>query len=313
MNLSVLTHDRFRSSLIFILLSIAVLSPLVLFGKERSLYVDRDNKGLQDGSFNHPYRTIEKALKQVKHSTVIYIAKGTYEENITLPKNVKLIGRKNIGDVVIKSKSVYRPTITMKDDSEINKITVVGGSHGVWVNKHAEARVVRCLIRDSHGDGIHVAPGTRSKTEEVYIDRSTIRDHERAGVYSESRSIVLLQSDIRNNHDGINFSKGVKAWLADSFINDNHGSGANIVLDGANFWSKNTSFRRNEREGVEINAFRESGVVHFERTKFVSNGRFGVAKVARSARAKFSQFVLERPMFEGNKFGTTSPWLRVGY
>lgn len=302
---------RWRQTLLATALLTLILGPAVVFGGAKSIYVDKDNKGTQDGSFDHPYRTISKALKRAKGSTVVYVARGTYKENITLPKDVKLIGGKNTDDVVIKADNPDQPTIVMKDDTEINKITVVGGRHGIRVLEHAEAKIIRSVVKGSRRDGIHIDRGTRDKKEQVIIEKSAIKNNRMAGIFSEKRKLIVTDTDITGNSDGVDLVANVNAWFADNRILENRGSGFKLTMDGAKFWSKNNSIRRNGREGVEVNSYGGAGEIGFKKAAFVDNGRYAVARVARSSHSNFKGLFLEKNRSLGNRLGSVSAVLRV--
>jgi len=305
------TALQWKNSLLAAALFALILGPVVVLGGSKSIYVDEDNKGTQDGSYDHPYRTISKALKHAKGSTVVYVAKGTYKENITLPKDVKLVGGKNADDVIIKADNPDQPTIVMKDDTEVNKITVVGGRHGIRVLEHAEARIVRSVVKGSTRDGVHIDKGSRDKKEQVVIEKSVIKNNRMAGIFSEKRHLIVTNTDITGNGDGVDLVAEVKAWFADSRILENRGSGFKLTLDGASFWSKNNSIRRNGREGVEVNSYGSAGSIGFKKAAFVDNGRYAIARIARSGDGDFRGLVLDTNRYEGNLRGSISPVLRI--
>ncbi|TXH07258.1 MAG: DUF1565 domain-containing protein [Candidatus Moraniibacteriota bacterium] len=305
------TALQWKNSLLAAALFALILGPVVVLGGSKSIYVDEDNKGTQDGSYDHPYRTISKALKHAKGSTVVYVAKGTYKENITLPKDVKLVGGKNADDVIIKADNPDQPTIVMKDDTEVNKITVVGGRHGIRVLEHAEARIVRSVVKGSTRDGVHIDKGSRDKKEQVVIEKSVIKNNRMAGIFSEKRHLIVTSTDITGNGDGVDLVAEVKAWFADSRILENRGSGFKLTLDGASFWSKNNSIRRNGREGVEVNSYGSAGSIGFKKAAFVDNGRYAIARIARSGDGDFRGLVLDTNRYEGNLRGSISPVLRI--
>lgn len=292
----------------------AIFGPALVTGGSKSLYVDEDNKGKEDGSRDHPYRTISKALKNAKGGTNVFVAKGKYRENITIPSDVKVIGGKDNDDVVIEADNRSQPTVVMKDDTELNKITVVGGRHGIRVLDHDSAKIVRVVVKNSSRDGIHIENGTRERKQQVLIDRSVIKNNRMAGIFSEKRWVIILDSDITGNADGVDFTGGVKAWFEDNRINDNQGSGIKAVLDEASIWSKNNSIRRNGREGIEINAYGAAGQIGFKKAAVIDNGRYGIARVARTPDGfkALGGVILENNRLEGNARGALSPLLR-GY
>lgn len=285
-----------------------MLGPVWVLGGSKDIYVDRDNKGKEDGSRDHPYRSIDKAFKKAKKGSNVFVAKGRYKTNITIPKNVRVIGGKSTSDVVIEGDN-DKPTVTMKDDSEIKKITIKGGRHGIRVEDEAEAKIIEVVIKDSVRDGIHIDRGSLEKKDAVFIEKTEIKDNRLAGIFSEKRQVTVLNTDILRNGDGVDFTSGVKAWFKDTRINDNRGSGLKLVLDGAAFWSRDLSVRRNGREGVEVNAYGGVGNIGFKETTFIDNGRYGVAKVARGGKVETllnKHIFLEKTRIEGNRSGSVS-------
>lgn len=284
-----------------------MLGPVFAWGKADSIFVDKDNKGSEDGSRNHPYRSIDKALKKAGKGDTVFVGKGRYKTNITIPKDVRLVGGKSKSDVVIEGDD-DKPTVTMKEDSEIQKVTIKGGRHGIRVEDGADARVVEVVIKDSVRDGIHIDRGTTDKKDEVFIEKTEIKDNRLAGIFSEKRSVIVMDSEIVRNGDGLDFTAGVKAWVKDTKLTDNRGSGLKLTLDGAKFWSRDLSIRRNGREGVEVNSYGGLGDIGFKKTKIMHNGRYGIAKVARGrgAESALNRVYLDETHLEGNRLGSVS-------
>lgn len=298
-------------------LTVLIAAPVIVFGGAKQVYVDKDASGSEDGSANHPYKSIEKALKKAKGGTEVHIAKGTYKENITIPKDVKLFGKKkDIGSVVIKGDN-DEPTVTMKDDTELNFLTIEGGRHGIRVTENAKAKIYKVNIKKSHRDGIHLDSAPRDKKHRALIDSVEIRDNAKAGIFSEKRDVVIINSNIHHNgSDGIDLAMGMEAWIDGNRINDNKGSGLKTVLDGASVWTKNNSIRRNGREGVEVNAYGAAGNVGLKKADLIDNGRYGIARVARTAAGykTFGGIILgtgtNDNRIESNRIGGTSLVLR---
>lgn len=294
-------------SLLVIGLFSLMLGPSLVFGDSKEIFVDKDNKGSEDGSRNHPYHSIDKALKKAKKGDNVFVGKGRYKTNVTIPKGVALIGGKHMDDVIIEGDN-DKPTVTMKEDSEIKQLTIKGGRHGIRVEDEARAKVIEVIIKDSVRDGIHIDRGTTAKKDEVFIEKTEIRDNRLAGVFSEKRSVVILDSDIVRNGDGLDFTAGVKAWVKDTRINDNRGSGLKLTMDGAAFWSRDLSIRRNGREGVEINAYGGAGNIGFKKSKIFNNNRYGIAKVVRGQGGEqtLNNVFLDQTELQGNRVGSVS-------
>lgn len=280
------SRNFWLSKEVFMGLAVALIVavPVVVFGSSKVVFVDKDASGSEEGTSAHPYHSISEALDHAKEGTEVSVAKGTYKENITIPKGVKLIGKKkDRGAVVIKAKNDSRPTITMKHQSELDHLTVDGGRHGVRILEDSKAVIYDVVVKKSNRDGIHIDSAPLNKKYQIYIGKTEVKNNDRTGVYAEKRNIVIEESNILSNKsDGIDFAAGTKAWLAGNHFNDNDGSGAKLTLDGANIWSKKNGFRNNKREGVEVNSYGAPGTIGFKKATLFKNGRYGIARIART-------------------------------
>ncbi len=302
-------------SALFVLL---VTVPVVAFGKNKTIFVDKDAKGSEDGTANHPYHSIDQALKKAKSGTEVQVAKGHYKENITIPQNVKVLGRKkDRGDVVIVADNNDKPAVEMKHDSELDHVTIDGGRNGIRIDDGAKALVYDVEVKNSDRDGIFIEGAPRDKKYQAIIDKTEVRDSDRAGIYSERRFVVLMNSNIHDNDsDGIDFEKGTKAWIADTDIKTNHGSGAKFVIDDSSVTLKNDSLSNNKREGLEVSSYGANGYIALKKSSLLDNNRFGLAKVARNAQAQrsFGALVVDSGInvnrIERNTLGTISAVIR---
>lgn len=299
-------------------LTVFIVVPAVVFGGNKQIYVDKDAKGSEEGTANHPYHSISKALKNAQSGTNVNVAKGTYRENITIPKGVALVGKKkDIGDVVIKADNEEKPAVTMKHQTEINFVTISGGRHGVRVLEDAKVKLYKINIKNSDRDGIHIDAAPRDKKHRALLDSVEIQGSKRAGIFSEKRDIVVINSDIHNNGtDGIDLALGMKGWFEGNRINNNSGSGMKVVIDGSSVWTKSNSIRNNKREGVEVNAYGAAGNFGLKKASLIGNSRYGIARVARTTAGmkSFASIILGTGVndnrIESNGVGGTSPVLR---
>lgn len=273
-----------REVLAGLALAVLLVVPVFVFGGADEIFVDKDAKGEEKGTESKPFHTVSEALKKADSGTIVRVKNGTYKENITIPKGVDVVSDSAKREkVIIESDNDDKPTVTMKNNTAIKHITIKGGRHGVKVLEDAKVHIFDAVIKDSDRDGIHIESGPRNKKHRILIDESTIKNNDRAGIFSEKRYIVLLDSEIENNgSDGIDFAAGVEAWLEDNRFGDNRGSGAKLVLDGSSIFGKKNGFRNNKREGLEVSAFGAAGTIEIKRSAFVGNNRYGMARVGRT-------------------------------
>ncbi len=268
-----------KGLLIILLLSL----PMWTFSSHKNdLYVDVKASSQQDGSSSHPYKTIKQAIKKGDRKTEIHVAKGVYEENITLKKGMELLGEDK-DNTVIKAKKSSQSTVTMEDDSKIDGFTIKRGKRGVLIKKSAKVSIIDCIIKYNKRDGIFIQGGDTKKSHQVVISESEVRDNGQAGIYSTgARRIVIMNSEIHNNKsDGVDLAQGTSAWIAKNKIKNNKGSGFKLVIDNSNIWTKDNSIRKNKREGMEISFGGKVGRINIAKTKIVNNGLYGIVKIQK--------------------------------
>jgi hypothetical protein len=55
---------------------VLIAVPAIVFGGSKQVYVDKNANGSEDGSYDHPYHSLGRALNHAKEGTDIRIAKG---------------------------------------------------------------------------------------------------------------------------------------------------------------------------------------------------------------------------------------------
>ena len=280
--------DQKNKAIIVTVLLMLVLPILAFSSSKSDIYVAVDASGNQDGSKSHPYKTINQALAVAKEGSEIHVAKGEYKENIEIKRDVDILGEDK-DDVIIKAKDDDDAVVVMYDKSKINKVTIKGGKNGIFVQGHAKASIIKCVIKDNDRNGIEIEGEDRTEKNIVSISENEIKNNGKAGIYSETRRLSIVDNNIHNNKgDGIDVSnKKSIAWISGNKIEDNKKSGMKLTIDGSEIWTKGNKIKNNKREGIEVSFFGEAGRVDIAKTTIEKNDRFGVARVQR-----FGNYVL---------------------
>lgn len=314
--MSIFRSRRFQEvSGSILILAIFIVPVFVWAGSTKKVYVDDSVTGTQDGSQQHPYKTITQALDRVNDDDEVHVAAGVYEENIEIPYSVKLFGADE-DTTVIKAADKDKPAVIMNHKTTLDHFTVKGGNHGVYVSRWSRAAIIHCIVRDSKKDGIHVRNATANDQFTVSVVKSEVKDNDRAGIFSEQRKIVIIETEVHDNgSDGADIATGSKAWLDDNTFRDNDGSGLKVSLDKSSVLvaSKNT-FRDNKHEGVEVNAYGKAGTVNIEKSKFANNKNYGIARITRKDNVSTSVWnglIQTGNTFTSNNRGEVSPILRI--
>src|SRR6185369_13860301 len=186
-----------REVLLSAAFGILIGAPFLVFGSTKVIFVDKDNKNSEAGSFNHPYHTISEALKHAKGGTEVRIKNGTYKENITIPKDVKVVSDSEKSEkVIIKADNDDKPVVTMKDDTKLSHVTVKDGLHGIRVEEDSDAHIFDVISKDNKRDGIHIDKAPVKKKFRVLIDNSQLRDNGTAGIFSQKHFVVIVDTGV---------------------------------------------------------------------------------------------------------------------
>jgi hypothetical protein len=292
-----------------------IIVPFVTFASGRNdIYVDLKATGTEDGSSAHPYKTISEALVHANKKTDVHVAKGTYVDNIEIPSGVRIFGS-SMNDVVIKAKNSKKVVVSMKNDTEINKLTIEKGNEGVWIKKDAQVSIIKCVVKNNKEDGIKIESGSVKDNNAVSITDSYVLNNGRAGIFSQKRRLVLINNEIADNDsDGIDIEAGSSAWIKGNSFKNNDGSGLKLKLDGSNIWTKSNSFRSNNHEGIEVNAFGKAGRIDVAKSKFNANERYAIARInkAQVGTSIWNGFTVANDnVFEKTKQGNVSPIILV--
>ena len=286
-----------------VILALIIIVPFLTFaGHSKKKYVDMRAGNTQDGSSAHPYKTISQALKNADKNTEIYVAKGTYKENLIVPKGVEIYGA-NRDDTIIEAKSNDDSAVYLNGGAKLNKLTIKKGKNGIKVSDGGRIKIIKCRIEDNKNDGVIIYAGDLKDSNKVTINETEIKDNGRNGIYSEKRNLAIYESDIiYNGSDGVSFESGVKAWINGTNFRKNSASGLKVRLDGAQIYMKNNFFANNAREGIEVNAYGLSGRVDIKDAKFSDNGNYGISRVQR---AVFAQNIWNGLSMENTSFAKT--------
>lgn len=298
-----------------ILVSLAIL-PAIVSGHSRTIHVDIDASGEEDGSFERPYSSISEGLDAADDGDEVYVHDGKYRENIVIPKGVSVKGNEKDRDRVVidGDRDDDEPTVGMKNRSSMSFVTVEDGRYGILVRKDAKAKLYRVTVRGAREDGIHSESASHETSRRLYAEDVEVKDSGRAGIFSENRYVVLVGCYVHGNAgDGIDFLPGTKAWIEDTRSNGNGGSGWKVVVDGSDIWSKNNQFRDNGHEGILAEGYGSAGKFGVKKSKTVGNDRFGIALVAGNAAGNdmWKSVFLEKNSAWDNRSGAVSAVIRT--
>lgn len=308
-----LRQINFKRVIITVLAAAVAVPVLTMANSRNKIFVDANATGRQTGSSSHPYKTIAQALSRTSSYTRIYLRKGTYHENVTLPKGVELYGIDDSDSVIIDARDENSPAITLKGGAKIVRVTVRDGKNGIRTADDGKVKIVKCNIKDNHKEGIYIDGNDTKEGNQVSITDSNIENNGDNGIFSERRRIAVEDSRIKNNgSDGISLSIGADAWIKENSIRKNSGSGIKARLDEASSLIKDNTINDNEQEGIEVISFGKSGRIEINKSAIRHNGDYGIRRVSRdSSDSVWDGLVIrENVGLSDNDNGNVSPILK---
>lgn len=308
--------QKIKFIILSLFLIVILLLPIFSIATNRSkIYVDASVNSSGDGSSSHPYKKIGEALKHAGKKNQVFVRKGTYRENIEIPGGVQVVGADK-EKVVIQADEDDRSVVLMNNKSELVKVTVRKGKHGIKINSGDRASINKCVIKDNDQAGIFIMKGSADKDDRVVIKDTKIKNNGKSGIFSDKRKVVLIDNEIyENDGDGIYLSDiATFAWIEDNDIHNNSKSGVVGRLDGSNIFITKSKIHNNKREGIQIESFGRTGYVEIKNSKINNNKNFAVAKVHRANSSKnvwSGMKFIGNNIFQGNGKGAISAIMTI--
>lgn len=226
-------------------------------------YVDEKVEDSGDGSSDKPYKKISKAIE--KDCSEIKLSKGTYKEDVSLKKSVKLVGNSK-DSVIIEGK------ITMAHDAEINKLTVTSG--GINISDGADAHLENVKIKSSN-IGIMTTGGGK-----LVITDSIISGN-RKGMYVQyGKTIKITDCKVYDNkEEGLDIRANVSGSINNNEIYSNGESGIEVILGKAELSILNNEIKKNKSSGIAAQFYSDTdkaGDVNIKNNIITGNSNYGL-------------------------------------
>ncbi|MBN1878475.1 right-handed parallel beta-helix repeat-containing protein [bacterium] len=250
--------------------------------RKADIYVDINNsQGIQNGTIEHPYRTLSQGIQNTSPGETIYVAPGTYNQNETFPIYIRKDG------ITIEGAGYESSIIEGNNDSSVFVITgydvtiadlsvscasyVVEPNFGAIIVDNGQASIKNCRIADNDSPGICLY----WSYVETLISNCLIENNTSCGIYCDHAHdpANIVNCTISNN--GI---AGIAPEL-DSFT---HISNCNIVnhsyagvraTTGSSIWLYFCNFYNNPNlYSVDGTCSISSGNLFVYAPRFVSSG-----------------------------------------
>lgn len=210
-------------------------------------YVDNSNSGTEDGTLEHPYKTISDGVTNVVGDKWVYVddGSGNYNEAVTLTSGVVLWGSGYNGGFsglvtsgihpIISGGSSRAYGITLNDNNTVMGVkvtaTTTAGIYGVTPD--TTATLSHNIITANTGDGIWLYPSSGGLT--ATLTDNTITSNTKYGVnlYSHggTMSTTLTGNTIALNNGTSSGSSG-DGYISDMVTTTDIGTGLIWASDG---------------------------------------------------------------------------------
>jgi hypothetical protein len=245
--------------------------PSPSLAEDYDIYVDKDASDGGDGSKGSPYKSIKKAIEEAKSGDSIRVAGGTYDDSLTVDKEVEIAGsgrsKTNIGGPIIAKKNLEL------EDLSLTTKTTVAVTLEPGVTFEAENIEIKGFTRN----GINALPG---KGKVIFRD-GAIHGSRGKGMYiQKGHTIEIVGSRFYDNaQEALDIRNNVSGVIKNNAIYSNGEGGIEIIIGDSDVQITNNKITKNKASGIAAQFYasaRGAGKVVLASNTIGSNGKFGL-------------------------------------
>ncbi|MDD1720969.1 MAG: right-handed parallel beta-helix repeat-containing protein [Euryarchaeota archaeon] len=294
-----------------VLIALGVLLALVI-----STAVPRVNAAELKVGPSAQYHTISEAVKAANTGDTVFVAPGTYVEDVMVDKPLRVVAtNSSAAATIVKATAPNKDVFTLSgSDITIQGFTITGGNYGVTFAKASNCVLTRCVVKDNTY-GVYLAGATSNLISNNNLNNNGF------GMYLDGSSgNKLVNNSARYERGG-----GGKASLSDGIymhssnannvtrcdLSNNNNFGASLYDSRNNAFSyntlsANTQFGVRLRDGSDYNRF-----VH---NTFRANAENGVLIGNSTGNAfYFNDFLEEKSHFYSQENNNINSTRKVDY
>jgi len=183
------------------------------------IYVDDDNtSGIEDGTKENPFNTAQEGVNFSGPGDIVYVAAGTYVENVLIKKSISLIG--DGADVtIIDGSGSAQPAVCMTlAGGIIEEFHIRNGTDaGIQCEQSLLSIRENIISNTSSGHGIEIDTGSS-----VTIENNIIYDNDLHGIDFQGVAATIMNNTIVSNKgDGIGCTSGDGVMIENNIIVSN--------------------------------------------------------------------------------------------
>lgn len=212
------------------------------------LHVDKNNTGSEDGSALHPYNTVQEAVGAATPETTIKVAKGQYEENVTLGSDNLLLLGGFVGGTTAGYLAGQAGDFSSQNRDRTNNVTIIesptSANPVVSLEEYPDQDQTWAI------DGFTITKGSSgidlngSESILFFVSHNRIVDNGALSASSEARQRGIT-------------SDGIKVNVINNYIGDNEGGfagGLAVFAPNQFFRIENNIFEDNRGGGDHAGA-----------------------------------------------------------
>ncbi|KKR11808.1 MAG: hypothetical protein UT41_C0006G0003 [Candidatus Wolfebacteria bacterium GW2011_GWC2_39_22] len=273
-----------KKTLLFSLFSVLIISlASASQASAYDIYVNQASSSeTENGTQTDPFKTITAATAKAETmpdgQRNIFIANGTYTENLVLAASMSLTGE-NKNTTIINGNGENH-TLEITATSDISNLTVSEGYVGIYIDKNAGAKIKSCKISKTEKMGIEIEESSTSNSNKVTVTKSDISKNEGKGFYIKKRKILIEDSTVEDNdEEGIDIRSGVKGTIKKNTIAKNGESGIELVTGKSGLKITSNKIKNNSASGISNQFYKESkkiGDIQISKNRIQKNDNYGV-------------------------------------
>ena len=233
--------------MLFLVSMVLFISPSKIYGATPVVYVDGGVAASGDGTaWYKAKKTIQEGITAVDPGGTVYVASGTYNENVTVSKSITLTGAGSGTTTVTAANAAVSVFNVTASSVNISGFTVSGATGGGQAGIYLGAGVTLCNIHDNiltgSFDGIWLGSGSNHNT----ITSNTTSNNTNQGfeVYISSDNTFTNNTANSNTAYGFKIDSGNNNVFTGNTANSN-GKYGFYVVEGDGGGATNSTFTNN--------------------------------------------------------------------
>lgn len=186
------------------------------------IYVDVGNSGYEDGTKDNPYNTMNEGINAASEKYTVLVAAGTYEESVTIDKDIRLIGESpstTIIDAGAAINAIYYDYLA-GEVSCIEGFTVGNADNGINCANGASPLIGNNIITGIGTSGIICGYSSTARIINNTISGNT----DATAIQSSSSDMTIVNNIITGNDVGIDSDAGIDPRIDYNNVWSNSGS-----------------------------------------------------------------------------------------